>query len=189
MKIINLEGLRFNNLTVLKKTEKRKNKSVVYLCRCEACGREDYYVSQRHLVRKKHPVKSCGCEQVKKGSKNPLWKGCGDISGDFWNRAILRNLRSRGERRRLLGVSITIEYAWELFLKQKKRCALSGMPLIISNDNTINNASIDRIDSSIGYHVGNVQWVHKDINNMKQSYSQEYFIELCKKVTQYENNK
>lgn len=44
------------------------------------------------------------------------------------------------------------------------------------------SASLDRIDSSKGYEQGNVQWVHKDINNMKQSFSQDKFIDWCKKV-------
>jgi len=43
-------------------------------------------------------------------------------------------------------------------------------------------ASLDRIDSSKGYIEGNVQWVHRKINMMKQSYTQEEFIELCQAV-------
>jgi len=35
----------------------------------------------------------------------------------------------------------------------------------------------------MGYIKGNVQWVLKDINMMKQQYSQSRFIELCKMVT------
>ena len=42
--------------------------------------------------------------------------------------------------------------------------------------------SIDRIDSSKGYIVGNVQWIHKTINQMKWNSSQEEFIEFCKAV-------
>lgn len=39
--------------------------------------------------------------------------------------------------------------------------------------------SLDRIDSNKGYVEGNVQWVHKDVNMMKQSYSNERFIGIC----------
>jgi len=46
----------------------------------------------------------------------------------------------------------------------------------------IRTASLDRIDSSKGYVKGNLQWVHKDINMMKNHYNQKYFIEICKKV-------
>ena len=37
---------------------------------------------------------------------------------------------------------------------------------------------------SKGYHLNNIQWVHKDINFMKGNLNNEYFIELCKKVAQ-----
>lgn len=45
-------------------------------------------------------------------------------------------------------------------------------------------ASLDRIDSSRGYVEGNVQWVHKDVNFMKQALSQERFVELCTLVAE-----
>lgn len=48
-------------------------------------------------------------------------------------------------------------------------------------------ASLDRIDSSKGYLENNVQWVHKDINWMKQDYSHEEFLQYCKLI--YENKK
>jgi len=57
-----------------------------------------------------------------------------------------------------------------------------------NKDRTISgNASLDRIDSSIGYVNDNVQWVHKDINMMKRIYTQEYFIYLCKLVSENNN--
>jgi hypothetical protein len=61
-------------------------------------------------------------------------------------------------------------------------CSLSGQPLTIGM-NRYNTASIDRIDSSKGYIEGNIQWVHKDINFMKRTYSQEYFVQMCKLVS------
>lgn len=42
--------------------------------------------------------------------------------------------------------------------------------------------SIDRIDSSFGYLKENIQLVDKRVNMMKQSYSQEEFILVCKAV-------
>lgn len=43
-------------------------------------------------------------------------------------------------------------------------------------------ASLDRINSSIGYTIDNVQWVHKKINMMKMDLSQEEFINYCRLV-------
>jgi hypothetical protein len=51
----------------------------------------------------------------------------------------------------------------------------------------LTTASLDRIDSSKGYVIDNVQWLHRDINMMKQRFSQEYFINICKHIA--ENNK
>ena len=71
--------------------------------------------------------------------------------------------------------------------KQGGICALSGMEIIfrdgrIKNRN-LTTASIDRIDSNIGYIENNIQWVHKDINWIKWSFDQNYFIELCKLIS------
>lgn len=71
-----------------------------------------------------------------------------------------------------------------MFLKQNRKCILSGIELKIANGNNGNTASIDRIDNTKGYELGNVQWVHKHINFMKRDYEQNYFIELCKKVAE-----
>ena len=43
-------------------------------------------------------------------------------------------------------------------------------------------ASFDRIDNSKGYEVGNIQWVHKEINMMRGTLSVDRFIELCEFV-------
>ena len=44
------------------------------------------------------------------------------------------------------------------------------------------NASIDRVDSMKSYEEGNLQFVHKDVNIMKNKYDQDYFIEVCKLI-------
>ena len=45
---------------------------------------------------------------------------------------------------------------------------------------------MDRIDSTKGYIKGNVQWVHKTVNIMKNTFDNTLFINLCKKIA--ENN-
>ena len=108
------------------------------------------------------------------------YKGYKEISGTFWytfiNSAKVRNI----------DVEIDINYIWDLFLKQNRKCALSGediyFPKMWAEKGT---ASLDRIDSSKGYIKGNVQWVHKYVNLMKNRLTQEYFLELCNKITKY----
>ena len=105
------------------------------------------------------------------------------MKGNYEFFRVLSNKRERKQNiRTKVPVEISIEYAWELFLKQNKRCSLSGQILTIGT-NRYNTASIDRIDSSKGYVEENIQWVHKDINFMKRTYSQEYFIKMCNLVS------
>lgn len=49
----------------------------------------------------------------------------------------------------------------------------------------MNSASLDRIDSSKGYSINNVQWVHKDVNFAKQSMTMKDFVQLCDEVSNY----
>lgn len=99
--------------------------------------------------------------------------------GNWWYNHVLRE-RNQTAREKV-PVTISIEYAWNLFLEQNRKCALSGQDIFIG-DKQYGTASIDRIDSSRGYEEGNIQWVHKDINFMKRTYSMDYFIEMCKMV-------
>ena len=79
---------------------------------------------------------------------------------------------------------LTPEYLVDLFYKQKGRCVYTGIKLVfgIPTRKILGTASLDRIDSSKGYIEGNVQWVHKHINMMKQAYSHDYFVDMCSRV-------
>ncbi len=43
--------------------------------------------------------------------------------------------------------------------------------------------SLDRIDNLKGYIEGNVQWVHKRVNVMRNVLSIEEFLSWCEKIT------
>lgn len=148
-----------------------------YTCRCD-CG------DVTRIVRgnlKRNP--SCGCLKHRKASNNPGWTGHGDISGYMWAR-----IRHQAYRKsRTLPFTITLEYVWDLYQKQEGKCALTGWPITVelsSKQKSTRTASLDRIDSSRGYEPGNVQWVHKDVNQMKWTLSAERFIEVCKVVAE-----
>jgi hypothetical protein len=81
--------------------------------------------------------------------------------------------------------NISFEYLAKLLIDQDFRCALSGIPISAMEVN--NNASLDRIDSNLGYIENNVQWVTSKVNMMKQTYTQEEFIEVCINVANYKN--
>ena len=106
------------------------------------------------------------------------------MSGDFWDSHVKRSASGEKGNRKPVELSITKENAWNLFLKQNRRCALSGLELTfpkVSKDKSW-TASLDRIDSSKGYIEGNVQWVHKDVNIMKNKFDNKYFINICKLI-------
>jgi len=144
----------------------------VYNCKCD-CGSE--VVVQRSNLLRQH-TKSCGCLKKQKGSNNKDWMGCGELSGRFWSQICDKaNVRN-------IPVHITIEDAWMLFVEQNGKCALTGLSIEMpknKKDNYKHTASLDRIDSDIGYTVDNIQWVHKDVNRMKSDLSSDRFTELC----------
>ena len=89
--------------------------------------------------------------------------------------------------------NLTKEYLQKLFEQQNKRCIYTNIEIKIPfRANTIldyygldkisNLASLDRIDSTKGYVVGNVQWVLSEINIMKNDLPNEKFLDLCRKV-------
>ena len=179
-RLIDLTGKKFHKLLVLERSGSNRQGGSSWLCLCE-CGKEKVFSSD-HLTRKSYPVKSCGCEAIKKGPKHSQWTGYEEISGNWFYNHILRERKQKHRTR--VPVEITAKEIWDLFLKQDRKCALSGLPLTISGSSRYNDASVDRIDSSKGYTIDNVQWVHKHINFMKRTYSQDYFIEMCKKVAE-----
>ena len=80
----------------------------------------------------------------------------------------------------LFKCNITDEYLYKLFIEQHEICKLSGLKLSINlKDFT---ASIDRIDSNMGYIIGNVQWLHKDVNYLKYDLDIEELYYICEKI-------
>lgn len=111
--------------------------------------------------------------------------GYEEICGSYWY-AVKSNARKRG-----LEFAITLEYAWNIFLQQERKCALSGRHLVHAaktqrdSHQKEQTASLDRIDSGKGYFPGNVQWIHKDLQRMKWAFSDDYFIRTCGEVVQH----
>jgi len=166
----NLLGMKFTNLLVIEKDESRNGRAY-WICKCDCGNRTSVRAS--HLTTQQ--IKSCGCIQFINH-----WKGYGEISGEKWN-----TIRQAAIRRGL-SINITLEYLWDLYVRQDRACAISGEPIIFSTwykgDQT---ASLDRIDNDKGYEIGNVQWVHKEINKMKGKLKQNEFIDWCRKVANH----
>ncbi len=173
---LDLTNEKFGKLTALHLHPTRKeNKLRMWVCLCE-CGNTKI-VPTKFL--RSGMTSTCGCGAHPNKKSNSNWKGFGEIPLDFYT-TVKRNAESRS-----IKFEVSIEYLWDLFLKQQRKCALSDLPIQFgrTNKDRINTTvSVDRIDSKKGYVKGNVQWVHKKINIMKNVYTQEEFIELCKLV-------
>lgn len=85
---------------------------------------------------------------------------------------------------------ISLDYLMELWDKQKGMCALSGIKMTfeLKRGRTHTNVSIDKIDRTKGYTVGNVQLVCMACNQIKSDMTEEAMYYFCKNIVeQYEN--
>jgi hypothetical protein len=172
------EGDIYNNLIAIKFSRRDSTTKTTYWeFVCKVCN-------NKHITRLQDvrcgKIKSCGCEK-NKGHLNGQWNGLFELSGrtigHYKRNALKRNIE----------FNVSEKYLWDLYLKQNKKCPYTNIELIIkpkSGDyRTPSNASLDRIDSSIGYVQGNLQWVYKPINVFKNSMSKTEFINMCKLIS------
>ena len=155
-----------------------------YNLACPTCGKDREYAVKYTFEKAMRKNTVCySCRTVannirragsKVGENNPAWKGYKDIAGKILSR-VKNGARSRG-----LCFDITLKDLDTVFEKQHRCCALTGTTLQWNVD-----ASVDRIDSSKGYTVDNIQIVHKEINMMKRDYTQEQFVRWCVAVSQF----
>lgn len=158
----------------------------------------------------KYVLCKCDCGTIKKVNKPGLSNGrsqsCGCRNAELIKQRFITNNPRRnqsngtciipyfftkikdGAKKRNIQFDLTVEYIAKLYSEQKGKCALSGVDLILpcnSYDKIkgLSTASLDRIDHKKGYVVGNVQWVHKVINKMRNSLSITEFKEWCNKVS------
>ena len=106
---------------------------------------------------------------------NWAWKGYKGVGYKWFSKYFERK---RSKQKQKTG-SITIEDAYNKLEEQGFKCALTGIKLDWSETSGM---SIDRINSSVGYELDNIQIVHKDVNLMKNHFDQDYFIEMCKRI-------
>lgn len=168
---------RYGKLTTVQRAGKSPQGHIKWQCRCD-CGTVRI-VFASHL--RTGSTKSCGCAMHPAGPEHPQFKGVGAIGGDFWQ-GFIRNADGR-KGRRVLRLAVSQADLWQLFQAQNSKCAYTGLPLLL-HPRRVRTASVDRIDSTKGYTRDNVQWVHKDVNRMKNTLTHARFIDLCRRVAQ-----
>lgn len=166
-KFEDLTGKKFGKWTV--KEYISNHHDINYRCKCD-CGFEK--------IINAGSLRSGATTQCRKCSGESKHSQTNIITKTFFSKIF------NASKKRKLDFNITIKYCQDLYNKQKGKCALSGLDIYFGKTSSdINHgagtASLDRIDSRYGYIIGNVQWVHKDINKMKYNLSQVYFIQMC----------
>lgn len=145
----------------------------LWRCRC-VCGLEKWNTTTSLLYGRSLMCITCR-NQEKNCSKNnnANWKGYGEIPGE-----VLHRIREGSKRRgRTIPVLITCEDLDRVWKDQGGRCAYTNRQITLLKD-----ASVDRIDSSKGYEVGNIEWVHKDVNKAKMALSREDFLSMVDEI-------
>lgn len=165
--IENIAGKRYGQLVALKYIRNDRFGKAIWKVRC-SCGREKEINASGM---KAGLVRSCGCYKQKQ-----LRTGYKDLSGSYW-RKLQKSAITRG-----LCFTVTKKAAWSKFVAQNKKCALSGVPLtLLPNGDKYyaQTASLDRINSSLGYTNKNTQWVHKRVNFLKRDYPESELVYWC----------
>jgi len=182
-------GETYNYLTIVEDLGKQRT-SNHRMVRCSClCGNE---IITRYFDVYTNRTKSCGCIKQSDDYKQRMrdislklveeGKIC-KIDEDTEFKFYLKSIRSRDKT-----ASVTINDVRNQWQKQHGRCAYTDIPLILATHSEYNyprfmQASVDRIDSNLGYEVGNIQFVSITCNYAKNSMSHDEmktFIDIIK---------
>lgn len=143
--------------------QRKKNPNRVFYCSLNCSGTDaidhlpkDWLTSEKN---KKH-LKSVGSNPIYTKEEKPF--------SEYFRRC--------KQRKKI--VDIDIQYLMEIWEKQKGLCAWSNVQLVHGGKNINLKASLDRIDSSLGYIKGNVQFVSCALNYAKSSEPDSSIYEL-----------
>lgn len=144
-----------------------------YTKNCSQCGAEQSYGRLDHFksaIKGNWKCKSCSSHDNNfKGRLGPM--------PYTWFEMKRKNGIHRG-----LDWDLQPQDIIDLYEKQNNKCALTDWDIGWADRGLVATVSIDRIDSSKGYVLDNVQLLHKDVNMAKQQFSQEYFTNMCRSV-------
>jgi hypothetical protein len=90
----------------------------------------------------------------------------------------------KAAEKRSIPFLITREEMDDVFQSQGGKCRYLGVPLTFETHGKRGTASLDRINSKLGYSKDNIQWVHKDVNTIKWDLSHEDFVRICKTISE-----
>lgn len=180
----NMPGKRFGKLSVKSGFSEIRNINGKpqrrYYCKCKCdCGKEK--IIRFDALQNKRTT-SCGC--IHRGTKI-------DEYSPFRKRLSYCIRKSKIKRKKQLSdCNLTLQDLKNQWEKQKGICPYTGIQMSLEecsstrnrNDMTPNQASLDRIDSNVGYIKGNVEFVCVAINYAKNGFSKSQIIEFIKNI-------
>ncbi|WP_109527289.1 MULTISPECIES: hypothetical protein [Nocardia] len=170
--LIDISGERIGSFTVVEFDRLEKGHRY-WILECD-CGNQ---VSRIPSHMRKNKIQKC--QPCSSGTNHHAFHGVGEFPQSHY-RSTFHSAQAKG-----LEFEVSKEYLWQLYLDQDRRCAFTGWPIHFAESyrkTREKTASLDRIDSSVGYIEGNLQWVHRDVNKLKKNMADERFIELCHAV-------
>lgn len=190
MRIKPVAGTRYSYYVVIDETiEISPDNKRMFHVRCD-CGKEEYKRAGHLVSGYTKSCKSCASKRTAKNHPPPVnFQGIGGLSRTHYSYI------KHGADKRNLEFNISMEFLWELYIKQNRKCAITGLEIILEpaikacNVNwDIITASVDRKDSSKGYTEDNVWWVHKEVNRLKNNYSMDELVYWCRLILSTHGN-
>ena len=148
-----------------------------YYKECPECKQLQSY------LRKNYAQESLRLGKVCKSCSNKKVENC----HRGWHRGVRVSWFNKfkvGAETRGLNWELSIDDVADLMEAQDFKCALTGWSIKFPESGSPQKApaSLDRVDSQLGYTKDNTQIVTRVVNMMKQSYSQKDFISVCTAV-------
>lgn len=176
-KRLDLVGQTFDQLEVLDFHCMGKWGRTQFKCRC-SCGKILYIPGSGLVSGNSTKCRGCSAKECNR-------RYVGEVSLTYFSD--LKN----GAEERDIPFEITQTDIWEKYLEQKRKCILSGIELTWQDGykGARGTASVDRKESTVGYTKENIQIVHKHINIMKLNHDQQYFLNICGTITDYQRGR
>lgn len=169
--------------------------------RCKGCGDAMAYYPARKIVRlsrRKIPEKTICTKCVRNNRKADHARLCAQYDlpvvcirflDKLFTDSIGGLLDHRAIKRTKLQHEMKLTDVIDMWVRQNGICALSGRNMLLTGDSFGNQASIDRIDNERGYLVSNTQLVCWTANRLKGTYEVGALIELCKDISNFNEQK
>ena len=168
-------GDKYKHWTVIDGPTTNEHQCLIWKVQCD-CGTERW-MQGNELTDPNSSFQCMQCAQKERGTRERIQNG-----GAF-NFSINRlHKLQRSAKERGYDFTLDIPYLCDLYERQNHICAITGDVI-----ESIDDASLDRIDSSKGYVEGNVQWVTKQAHLSKHVMTMTELIQFCKKVLNHAN--